>query len=1320
MFFKKKSINLLIAILFLTIAILFNSFFNFEDNIASASVSVIFNNTSTGNTGTIQTWTVPATGTYKITAYGAMGTAGASVGGKGAKMSGDFQLTAGEKLRILVGQQGDITSTTYGGSGGGTFVVKEVSSGGDLMYDGQRVVPLIVAGGGGGKRPNYGSGHEWRMDAVVETSGVASAAGTAGGINGNGGSGAADTSSGGGGGGYYTSGGNANSTGTGGQSFLAGGQGGTGGSGYGLGGFGGGGGNSYAPGGGGGWSGGGGDTRVNRTSGGGGSYNTGTNQDNASGVREGHGVVLIESISTEPPEPSIVNGLVAHWTMDQSDYAEATTNLFQGVSHRWWQRADTTTNYQNLSNYNIRVYGTQTVVGTNGQYYYPVFSATGNQYYTVSQKVKVNSKSNTSDTSYVYLGLRQGSNGDDIGEGSGRLYIKDMEVGNIYEMYWTALLPSGQTQITVRNSIAYDLGLNESIDIEVFEMQLEQKSYPTPFVASTRTNNLMLDTHSNQDSPMDDRLTLNHGTITGATFTTNRNGESDKAMNFGSRDNNYNINFGTNQQLSITGSQTIAMWLRPTDLAAGRQNPFIKSYGGEGAITQETDGRLKYYYGTAGSNASPYQKIAMNNVLNNNVWSHIVLVRDLSAMKLRWYKNGTLTDEMDATYAAATASSLDLVIGTGYAGNYAGDIDDVRVYNRALSDVEVLELFNLNNTPMCNSDICQIAGNTGYIINAHGESFRVTNNSSRALFVPTRTATEWARFKLHYPNHVLLEAATASYASCPFPDGEGMLPHGESMVFAYDKKCGGCEDIVRTCNHGVLSGDNSYTQSVCFPTICGDGLTCDRDIGCIFDCENVNIIYDGISYGTVLSNNKCWLDRDLGADRLPGSFSDTSGFGHLFQWGRAYDGHQGRIQSTFVLEQSSSNNPGHSHFIVSTEDWRNPENPNLWQGVSGINNPCPTGWRVPTVAELEVERLNWSQNNILGAFNSNLKWVLAGYRNNSNGSIESSSVGHYAWSSSVNGLSRSNYLGVTESNATTSLGGDRSFGFSVRCVRDSLTNQYYTLTYNGGANGVINGNANQVVVKNGSGTPVEVIPNTGYAFSQWSDGSTQNPRTDTNVTSNKSVTANLVSSVYMGDGSLNTVSGGYNDSILVNGELKTSKGSQSHLDTGNCYNINNLGLSSATNHTDVYSGSTKGRVYAGLNTYNLLSNVSGNRVVTIYLSGGSYTGSNYLSDFKINLNGTNYLLSEAVSSNLIKPIVLILSYKGDTVPRYPTPLNLYTGGSTGNASFANLRITFVVQPGVTLSSFEVYSNIAFSTANNVDGWQAYSYDYDTNIISLNN
>jgi hypothetical protein len=72
----------------------------------------------------------------------------------------------------------------------------------------------------------------------------------------------------------------------------------------------------------------------------------------------------------------------------------------------------------------------------------------------------------------------------------------------------------------------------------------------------------------------------------------------------------------------------------------------------------------------------------------------------------------------------------------------------------------------------------------------------------------------------------------------------------------------------------------------------------------------------------------------------------------------------------------------------------------------------------------------------------------------------------------------------------------------------------YTLTYNAGANGSISGTSPQMVNHGDSGTPVTAVPNTGYHFVDWSDASTANPRTDTNVMSDVTVTANFAINEY--------------------------------------------------------------------------------------------------------------------------------------------------------------------------------------------------------------
>ena len=69
------------------------------------------------NTEGIQEWTVPATGVYTIEVWGAQGgNNGWYPGGKGARMKGDFTLSANDVLKFVVGQQG-YTSDTYRAGG---------------------------------------------------------------------------------------------------------------------------------------------------------------------------------------------------------------------------------------------------------------------------------------------------------------------------------------------------------------------------------------------------------------------------------------------------------------------------------------------------------------------------------------------------------------------------------------------------------------------------------------------------------------------------------------------------------------------------------------------------------------------------------------------------------------------------------------------------------------------------------------------------------------------------------------------------------------------------------------------------------------------------------------------------------------------------------------------------------------------------------------------------------------------------------------------------------------------------------------------------
>jgi uncharacterized protein (TIGR02145 family) len=181
---------------------------------------------------------------------------------------------------------------------------------------------------------------------------------------------------------------------------------------------------------------------------------------------------------------------------------------------------------------------------------------------------------------------------------------------------------------------------------------------------------------------------------------------------------------------------------------------------------------------------------------------------------------------------------------------------------------------------------------------------------------------------------------------------------------------------------------------------------------------------------------KVWMDRNMGASQKATSSTDANSYGDLYQWGRKSDGHQCRTSAT-TSTLSSSDQPGHGDFILPSSapnDWRSPQNTNLWQGVNGVNNPCPSLYRLPTNAELDAERLSWISNDPAGAFASPLKLPMAGYRLISNGSLNVVGSRGYYWSSTT-ATNNSRYLYFTSGVAFMNTH-NRAFGNSVRCLKN--------------------------------------------------------------------------------------------------------------------------------------------------------------------------------------------------------------------------------------------------------------------------------------------
>lgn len=148
----------------------------------------VFNPTGTGRTGTVQYFTVPRSGKYIFVAKGAAGFTGSvnrngtiytPTPGKGAVVTAEIDLTAGDELLIVVGQRGSSTVSSVsdgsgGGSGGATWVFRKIDTITDSTYqttingvDGNWECLLCAAGGCGTIDAAYHQSNATAPDAAV-------------------------------------------------------------------------------------------------------------------------------------------------------------------------------------------------------------------------------------------------------------------------------------------------------------------------------------------------------------------------------------------------------------------------------------------------------------------------------------------------------------------------------------------------------------------------------------------------------------------------------------------------------------------------------------------------------------------------------------------------------------------------------------------------------------------------------------------------------------------------------------------------------------------------------------------------------------------------------------------------------------------------------------------------------------------------------------------------------------------------------------------------------------------------------------------------
>jgi len=185
----------------------------------------------------------------------------------------------------------------------------------------------------------------------------------------------------------------------------------------------------------------------------------------------------------------------------------------------------------------------------------------------------------------------------------------------------------------------------------------------------------------------------NDGIVFGSPVWWPSSGQVDGALEFDG-DDDY-INCGEGPGISCFGGEngaiSIAAWVKPH--VVNKYNCITRHFGGVHYLSAGSDGKIRAMVRDVVNNLN-YWPVS-NGTISANTWSHIVFILE-GGVGYKIYING----EPDRSYSNSNIGLYDYssfnYIGLGFSSDsfFDGLIDDVRIYNRVLSEDQIYDLAN--------------------------------------------------------------------------------------------------------------------------------------------------------------------------------------------------------------------------------------------------------------------------------------------------------------------------------------------------------------------------------------------------------------------------------------------------------------------------------------------------------------------------------------------------------------------------------------------------------------------------------------------------
>ena len=215
-------------------------------------------------------------------------------------------------------------------------------------------------------------------------------------------------------------------------------------------------------------------------------------------------------------------------------------------------------------------------------------------------------------------------------------------------------------------------------------------------------------------SPNDASGNGHNGTAFGATLTTDRFGNSRSAYLFDGINDYISVTHHNN--LNFTTDFTISAWIRTCYPNTSQWDPGIlgkshdlsnnpPNYAGYGLIGRDNPSFQITFAGDPWRYYSTPQ-LSHGTAINDGIWHHVLYVADVTnGMQYLYLDNGAAISSTIANTGDRSTNTSNLWIGRnplpGLAdsGYFSGDIDDIRLYNRALTAADVGNLYREGGWP---------------------------------------------------------------------------------------------------------------------------------------------------------------------------------------------------------------------------------------------------------------------------------------------------------------------------------------------------------------------------------------------------------------------------------------------------------------------------------------------------------------------------------------------------------------------------------------------------------------------------------------------